>query len=261
MSSSPSTRFTGEDVDGLTEDQMPPLPLKEYMQVYLFPFLSFPFLSFPFLSFPFLSFSPPLPSSHHFLPLSQEYAATKAQGEMACRAACSPELLTVAVAPHQVYGPRDNLFLPNVLEAAGTERLRVFSCARTGYGKSRVCFTHVDNYCHGLILAAEGLYEVWEDFFVFVFVFVFVVIHYFVCFSFFHFSHKNPTPPPPLNREAPSSENSTSSPTLTPTPTPKVMLSSGMLLMNLSKLWAFLPSTQGGLSPFGLLCQLLICVV
>jgi nucleoside-diphosphate-sugar epimerase len=120
MSSSPSTRFTGEDVDGLTEDLLPPLPLKEYMQ---------------------------------------DYAATKAQGEMACREACCPELLTVAVAPHQVYGPRDNLFMPNVLEAAGTERLRVFSCSRTGYGKNRVCFTHVDNYCHGLILAAEGLYE------------------------------------------------------------------------------------------------------
>eukprot|EP00009_Paramoeba_aestuarina_P016503 CAMPEP_0201529580 /NCGR_PEP_ID=MMETSP0161_2-20130828/42171_1 /ASSEMBLY_ACC=CAM_ASM_000251 /TAXON_ID=180227 /ORGANISM="Neoparamoeba aestuarina, Strain SoJaBio B1-5/56/2" /LENGTH=401 /DNA_ID=CAMNT_0047931463 /DNA_START=44 /DNA_END=1249 /DNA_ORIENTATION=+ len=120
MSSSPSTRFTGEDVNGLTEAEMPKLPLKEYMQ---------------------------------------EYAATKAKGEIACREANCPELMTVAVAPHQVYGPRDNLFLPNCLEAAGTGRLRVFSCARTGYGKNRVCFTHVDNYAHGLILAAEGLYE------------------------------------------------------------------------------------------------------
>jgi hypothetical protein len=32
MSSSPSTRFTGEDIDGLTEDDLPPLPLKSYMQ-------------------------------------------------------------------------------------------------------------------------------------------------------------------------------------------------------------------------------------
>ena len=63
MSSSPSTRFTGEDVDGLTEDQMPQLPLQSYMQA---------------------------------------YAETKAMGELAMTAACSPSLMTVAVAPHQV---------------------------------------------------------------------------------------------------------------------------------------------------------------
>ena len=54
--------------------------------------------------------------------------------------------------PHQVYGPRDNLFLPNLLEAAGTGRLRVF-----GKGFNRICFTHVDNYCHGLIIAERAL--------------------------------------------------------------------------------------------------------
>ena len=32
MSSSPSTRFLGCDVDGLTEDQLPSLPLKSYVQ-------------------------------------------------------------------------------------------------------------------------------------------------------------------------------------------------------------------------------------
>lgn len=34
MSSSPSTRFLGSDVDGLTEEQMPKLPLKKYLQVW-----------------------------------------------------------------------------------------------------------------------------------------------------------------------------------------------------------------------------------
>ena len=81
MSSSPSTRFTGEDVDGLRESDMPKLPLKSYMQ---------------------------------------EYAGSKARGELAMTAACSDELMTVSIAPHQVYGPRDNLFMPNILEAAGT---------------------------------------------------------------------------------------------------------------------------------------------
>ncbi len=48
------------------------------------------------------------------------YAETKAVGEVELRAACSPSLMTIAVAPHQVYGPRDALFLPNLLEAGGT---------------------------------------------------------------------------------------------------------------------------------------------
>jgi nucleoside-diphosphate-sugar epimerase len=114
FSSSPSTRFTGDDVDGLTEDEMPQLPLKQgYMQT---------------------------------------YAETKAMGEMAMTAACSNDLMTVSVAPHQVYGPRDNLFLPNLLEAAGSGKLRVF-----GPGYNRICFTHVDNYCHGLIIAEKAL--------------------------------------------------------------------------------------------------------
>jgi len=120
MSSSPSTRFTGEDVDGLRESDMPQLPLKSYMQ---------------------------------------EYAGSKARGELAMTAACSTELMTVSIAPHQVYGPRDNLFMPNILEAAGTGKLRIFSLARTGYGKNKVCFTHVDNYAHALIIGERALYK------------------------------------------------------------------------------------------------------
>ena len=73
-------------------------------------------------------------------------------GEVAMREACSDSLMTVAVAPHQVYGPRDNLFMPNILEAAGSGLLRVF-----GVGKNKVCFTHVDNYAHGLIIAERAL--------------------------------------------------------------------------------------------------------
>jgi len=114
MSSSPSTRFDGSDVDGLTEAEMPALPQKSYLA---------------------------------------EYARTKALGELAVTEACCPELLTVSVAPHQVYGPKDALFLPNILEAAGTGRLRVF-----GNGQNRICFSHVDNYSHGLILGEEALY-------------------------------------------------------------------------------------------------------
>lgn len=120
MSSSPSTRFQwGGDYDGVTEAQMPALPQARYVQA---------------------------------------YAETKAMGEVALLGANGSalrgggRLATVAVAPHQVYGPRDNLFMPNMLEAAGSGRLRVF-----GRGDNRICFTHVDNYAHGLILAERAL--------------------------------------------------------------------------------------------------------
>lgn len=120
FSSSPSTRFKGSlfhrpNVDGLREEDMPGIPLQNYMQM---------------------------------------YAATKAQGELAVREAISDDFWAIAVAPHQVYGPRDNLFLPNMLEAAGTGKLRIF-----GHGENRICFSHVDNYCHGLITAERKLFK------------------------------------------------------------------------------------------------------
>ena len=61
----------------------------------------------------------------------QEYVFLKALGEMACTKANCDKLLTCAIAPHQVYGPRDNLFLPNVLEAAGSGKLRIFAKSST----------------------------------------------------------------------------------------------------------------------------------
>jgi len=65
----------------------------------------------------------------------------------------SGDLLTIAVAPHQVYGPRDGLFLPSLLQTAATGKLRIF-----GSGDNLISFCHVDNYCHGLILGGEALY-------------------------------------------------------------------------------------------------------
>lgn len=120
MSSSPSTRMLGTDIDGLSEADLP--TFEEMKGKYL-----------------------------------QAYAETKFLGEKYCTESCSPELLTIAVAPHQVYGPRDNLFIPNFLEAGGLGKLRIFSKPSTGYGKNKVCFTHVDNYCHGLIIAEKAL--------------------------------------------------------------------------------------------------------
>ena len=48
---------------------------------------------------------------------------------MACRNANNGDtLLTVAIAPHQVYGPRDMLFLHNMLGAGN--KLRIFGTVR-----------------------------------------------------------------------------------------------------------------------------------
>lgn len=124
MSSSPSTRFPYPDpnINGLTEDQLYQINKGDFAPVFL-----------------------------------QPYAETKAMGEKLIRDACGTkdsDLLTVAVAPHQVYGPRDGLFLPSLLATAGTGKLRIF-----GNGNNSISFCHVDNYCHGLILGYEALYE------------------------------------------------------------------------------------------------------
>lgn len=128
FSSSPSTRFTGCDITGQREEE----------------------LSFP----------------KKFLAL---YAETKARAEQAVSAAATvtptakttnntteddnrPSFLTVSVAPHQVYGPHDTLFLPNLLETAGNGRLRIF-----GKGENRISVCYVDNYCHGLLCGADSL--------------------------------------------------------------------------------------------------------
>ncbi len=124
MSSSPSTRFPYPDpnIDGLSEEDLFRVNGGDFAPVFM-----------------------------------QPYAETKAMGEKLIRDACGTEdndLLTIAVAPHQVYGPRDGLFLPNLLaSAAPGGGLRIF-----GDGKNKISFCHVDNYCHGLILGAEALY-------------------------------------------------------------------------------------------------------
>lgn len=115
QSTSPSTRFTGANVSGLREEDMPILKPGQFLEA---------------------------------------YAESKAKGEQAIRDACCDSLLTIAVAPHQVYGPRDGLFLPNFLAAAESGKLRVF-----GAGDNQISVCYVDNYCHGLILGFESLFK------------------------------------------------------------------------------------------------------
>ncbi len=113
FSSSPSTRFTGADIEGARECELD------------------------------------IPDT--FIAM---YAETKAMAEKAVTKACDPtnSFLTISVAPHQVYGPHDPLFLPALLETAGSGKLRVF-----GKGVNKISVCYVDNYCHGLICGADVL--------------------------------------------------------------------------------------------------------
>jgi len=114
MSSSPSTRMNGTSIKWKREEDLEILPPGKFLE---------------------------------------PYAETKAMGEVAMRDACDGEsFLTVAVAPHQVYGPHDGLFLTNFLKNA--RRLRVF-----GSGKNEISMCYVDNYCHALMLGERALYR------------------------------------------------------------------------------------------------------
>lgn len=114
--SSPSTRFDGSDICGMNEDEVWTSLGKQYQGLH-------------------------------------EYARTKALGERAVlQAAQDTELSTCAIAPHQVYGPSDRLFLPAMLRNAKKGKLRVM-----GYGNNCVSFTHETNIAHALLLAAGAL--------------------------------------------------------------------------------------------------------
>ena len=92
----------------------------------------------------------PIVKPGHFL---AAYAETKAVAEKLVREANNPpHLLTVNIAPHQVYGERDGLFLPNFLDAK--DKLRIF-----GNGQNLASFCYVDNYCHGLILGHDAMHD------------------------------------------------------------------------------------------------------
>jgi nucleoside-diphosphate-sugar epimerase len=129
-SSSPGTRFTGADIEGLQEEDLP-IPTK------------------------FLA----------------TYAETKALGEIEVTKACcyamknddkddkndkddnnAHALRTISIAPHQIYGPHDSLFLAKFLEVCGNDRLRIF-----GTGQYLISICYVDNYCHGLMCGADSI--------------------------------------------------------------------------------------------------------
>ena len=80
------------------------------------------------------------------------YAKTKAEAEALVRATHSPELRTVSLRPHLIWGVGDPHLLPRVISQAAQMKLRI-----VGEGKNKVDLTHVENAAHAHLLAAEAL--------------------------------------------------------------------------------------------------------
>ncbi len=79
------------------------------------------------------------------------YPLTKAMAEREVRAANSPELRTVALRPHLIWGTGDPHLVPQVIARAREGRLRI-----VGAGRNRVDLVHVDNAADAHLLA-EGV--------------------------------------------------------------------------------------------------------
>ena len=76
------------------------------------------------------------------------YARTKARAELAALAADSPELRTIAVRPHIVWGPGDTQLVARVVERARTGRLPL-----VGSGLALIDSTYVDNAAEAIVAA------------------------------------------------------------------------------------------------------------
>jgi nucleoside-diphosphate-sugar epimerase len=80
------------------------------------------------------------------------YAHTKALAEQLVLQANSPELLTVALRPHLIWGPRDPHLLPRLLA-----RARAGQLVQVGDGTNRVDITYVEDAARAHLLAADAL--------------------------------------------------------------------------------------------------------
>jgi nucleoside-diphosphate-sugar epimerase len=80
------------------------------------------------------------------------YPLTKAAAEAEVLAAHGPELATVALRPHLIWGPGDPHLVPRILARARSGRLRI-----VGEGSNRVDMVHIDNAADAHIAAEWAL--------------------------------------------------------------------------------------------------------
>jgi nucleoside-diphosphate-sugar epimerase len=81
-----------------------------------------------------------------------DYPRTKAEAERRVLAADGPELSTVALRPHLIWGPGDTHVVPQIVERARSGRLRLIDG-----GRKLVDTVFVDNAVDAHLLAAERL--------------------------------------------------------------------------------------------------------
>lgn len=81
------------------------------------------------------------------------YPATKATAERAVLTANGPDLATVALRPHLIWGPGDTQLIPRIVERARRGRLRF-----VGGGHNLVDSTYIDNAAAAHLLAADRLH-------------------------------------------------------------------------------------------------------
>ncbi len=90
-----------------------------------------------------------VPYPKHF---DAAYPETKAMAEKAVLAANGPELSTVALRPHLIWGPRDTNLVPQLVARARAGQLRF-----VGDGTNLVDTLYIDNAVDAQMLAAERL--------------------------------------------------------------------------------------------------------
>ena len=90
-----------------------------------------------------------LPYPRHY---ENIYSETKAMAEQAVIAANGPDLLTVCLRPHLVWGPRDPNLLPRVIARARAGKL-----VQVGTGTNKVDITYVEDAARAHLLACKAL--------------------------------------------------------------------------------------------------------
>jgi len=90
-----------------------------------------------------------LPYPDHF---EAAYPETKAEAERLVLAANSPELSTIALRPHLIWGPEDTHLVPTIVDRARSGQLRL-----VGDGSNLIDTVYIDNAVDAHLLAAERL--------------------------------------------------------------------------------------------------------
>ncbi len=89
--------------------------------------------------------SAPYPGAYH-----APYPQTKALAEQAVIAAAGPDLKTVALRPHLIWGPEDNHLVPRIIARSNSLR-------QVGGGTNRVDTIYIDNAARAHVLAMAAL--------------------------------------------------------------------------------------------------------